>query len=315
MGPGFDVFAIALESPRIEVKFTATLDGSRRIIAEGIHAAEINTDPNLNAAGKALSVLTHQFGKPDGYVLRIKADIPPRKGLGLSGAEAVAAVLCSARHFNLGLNRLDVVKAAAEAEPSHHMDNVSASALGGFNIVNKDPMTENGLIVTLPPPKDLGLAVLVPHIEKSSTEATRQLIPSQIQIAEHIRSTAYAARISAAFAQGNVSGIIEALPWDGIVEPARAEGGAYGRGIDSSFLLEEKKILLDKFRVAETISGAGPSRVLWYSLSEDVKQRRKDKMGTIQPAIALVTDRLKSLGHEVQKVFTTKPSSNGAAIV
>jgi homoserine kinase len=314
LGPGFDVFSIALESPRIEVEFTAAGAGTKTIIVEGAHASEINTNPGMNPSGKALSALFDEFGKPEGYVLRIRGNIPPSKGLGLSGAEAVGAIVCANRHFHLGLKAQALVNIAAKAEPSNHMDNVSASALGGFNIVAANSLGEIGAI-TFPPPKDLGLAVLVPNVEKTSTEAARQLVPSQVKTSEHVRSMGHAARISAAFAKGDVQAILETLPWDAIVEPARADGGAYGRGVDSGFLLDEKKTLLEKFHVAETISGAGPSRALWYSISEDLKKRRKNKIGIIHPAIALVTYRLRSLGHEVLEVFLTRPSSKGATII
>ena len=282
---------------------------------EGVHAAEIDTDPNLNAAGKALSALADMFGKPNGYVLRMKGEIPPGKGLGRSGAEAVGAVICADRKFKLGLNDVQMVQMAGKAEPSHHLDNVSASARGGFNIVTRSSVDGREAVTTILPPKDLGVAVLVPTVEKPSTEIARRLVPFQIKTTEHVRAMGYAGRISAAFAQGDVQAILETVPWDGVVEPARANGGLYGYGVDSNHLWEEKKILLEKFHVAETISGAGPSRALWYSISEDHNQKRKNKIGIIQPAIGLVTDRLKSLGYEVREAFVTKPSSKGATII
>jgi len=125
----------------------------------------------------------------------------------------------------------------------------------------------------------------------------------------------HAGRISAAFAQGDVRAILETVSWDGVVEPARANGGLYGDGVDSIHLWEEKKVLFEKFHVAETISGAGPSRALWYSRSEDRNRTRKNKVGSIQPAVEFVTDRLRSLGYEVQEAFITKPSSKGATII
>jgi len=195
------------------------------------------------------------------------------------------------------------------------MDNVSASALGGFNIVTSTPVRAEREITTIRPPRDLGIALLIPNIEKRSTEATRQLLPSAVSTPAHIQSIGCVARVSAAFAMCDVKAILETLPWDEFVEPMRADGGVYGRGIDSRFLLDEKKMLLDRFHVAETISGAGPSRALWYSISEDLKQRRKNKNGLIQPAIALVSDRLKSLGYGVREVFFTRPSTKGATII
>jgi len=299
----------------VEVEFNVAASGTRMIMIDGVHATEIDTDPNWNPAGKALSALVDAYGKPEGYSLRIKTNMPPSKGLGLSGAVAVGAVVCADRYFTLGLSRLELVRMASKGEPSHHMDNVSASALGGFNIVARDASGENEAITTFPPPADLGLAVLVPDVRKMSTEAARRFVPEQLQMTEHVRSIGRAARIAAAFANRDVRAILETLPWDGVVEPSRANGGVYGRGVDSGFLLEEKKILLQEFHVAETISGAGPSRALWYSISEDHKHRRKNRTGVIQPAIALVTDRLKALGHEVREVFMTKPSSKGATIL
>jgi hypothetical protein len=74
------VFSVALESPHIEVEFDTAPSGTRTIMIEGVQAAEIDTDPNLNAAGKALSALASSFGKPDGYVLRMKGEILPGKG-------------------------------------------------------------------------------------------------------------------------------------------------------------------------------------------------------------------------------------------
>lgn len=315
LGAGFDVHSIALESPRIEIELRVAAPGLRTIEIDGAYAAEVSEDPSLNAAGKALSAVSERFGKPEGYLLRMKANIPPGKGLGLSGAEAVGAVLCADRIFKLDLKGRSLIQMAGKAEPSHHLDNVSASAFGGFNIVTRTPVGAEQEITTIRPPKDLGVALLVPNIEKTSTEATRQLLPLTIPTTAHIQSMGYVARISAAFALGDVKAILETLPWDGFVEPTRADGGVYGKGIDSSFLQEEKKMLLERFHVAETISGAGPSRALWYSISDDLKHRRKNKTGLIQPAITLVSDRIKALGYEVREVFLTRPSAKGATII
>jgi len=315
LGPGFDVFSLALESPYIEVELVSAPAGTRTIVVEGLHAGEIDTNPNLNSAGKALSAVAEVFGKPMGYALRMRGEIPPGKGLGRSGAEAVGVVLCAIKQFKLGLDALGLVKTAGKAEPGRHLDNVAASALGGFNIVTRSSVDGEDVITTISPPKDLGVAVLVPTVEKPSTEIARRLVPFQIQTTEHARAMGYAARISAAFARGDVRAILETLPWDGIVEPARANGGIYGAGIDATHLMREKRTLLKKLHVAETISGAGPSRALWYSISEDRSRRRQNKAGVIQPAIEFVTDGLRSFGYGVQKVFVTKPSTKGAMII
>ena len=314
-GPGFDIHSIALESPHIEVELMNAPPNTHIIHVTGTYAEQVTTDPSLHAAAKALDAVHQQFEKPEGYVLRLKVNIPPRKGLGLSGAEAVGAVLCARKLFNLGLSMQAVVRLAAKAEPSHHMDNVAASALGGFNIIPQPAEKESAEIATMIPPRDLGVAVLVPNVQKSSTEAAREILPSVVSRQQYVESMSHVSRISAAFAMGDVKTILATLPLDAVIESARADAGLYGKGIDAYFLTEEKKVLFKKFHVAETISGAGPSRALWFSISEDRKMRRKNGVGVIESAIDFVSSRLKSLGYEVQLSFLTRPSAKGAKII
>ncbi len=314
LGPGFDVHSIALQIPQLKMEVALRAKGTRVIELQGIYKNEATSDPNLNAAGKALDNLLRSFGKSDGYAVKINVEIPPRKGLGLSGAESVGAVLCANHLLNLKLDRHRIVEMAGVAEPSRHMDNVSASALGGFNIAYLNPTNKQVNFITMQPPTDLGLVVIVPNIEKKSTEETRHLVPSTVAKDKYIASMSYVSVISAAFARKDVKSIIETLPWDFVVESARADGGAYGDGVTSIFLREEKQILAERYHVAETISGAGPSRALWFSIREDTKMKKKNRRGTINPAIEFVSERLESLGHKIQQVYVTRPSWKGAVI-
>ncbi len=314
LGPGFDVHSIALQSPSIEVTLTKASAGSIKIRVTGPFSEQVTTDPALHAGSKALRTIREQFGTPESYALDVKVGIPPRKGLGLSGAEAVGAVVCANVLFNLGLDMQSLARLAATAEPSGHMDNVAAAALGGFNIISRSSLVEQPAIATYRPPADLGVAVLVPDIEKASTEAARRVLPDSVSREQYVSSMGYVAKISAAFAASDVSAIIDTIPWDPTVEPARANAGCYGKGVDARFLREEKEMLLKKFHVAETISGAGPSRALWYSLSEARQSRKKNQTSLIDGAIEQVSDRLRSLGHQVRATFVTRPSIKGAVI-
>ncbi|MGA2789727.1 MAG: hypothetical protein ABSF00_03045 [Candidatus Bathyarchaeia archaeon] len=313
LGPGFDVHSIALQKPSIEVTLAKDTSGSVTIHAIGQFRQEVTTNPEFHAGARALRNLHKLFGVAASYALQIRVDIPPRKGLGLSGAEAVGAVLCANQIFKLGLDMPSVARIAATAEPSHHMDNVAASALGGFNIISRTSVEEQQ-ITTYRPPIDLGVALVVPNIEKASTEATRQSLPETVSREQYVSCMGYISKISAAFVSCDVNAIIETLPWDPTFEPARAEAGCYGKGVNAQFLREEKKMLLKEFHVAETISGAGPSRALWYSISENRRLRRKRHESLIDSAIERVSTRLRLLGHDVQQVFVTKPSIEGATI-
>ena len=222
LGPGFDVHSIALQEPSIQVTLTNATSGSVTIHVTGRFFQEVTTNPNLHAGAKALRTLHYRFGIPESFTLQVRVDIPPRKGLGLSGAEAVGAVICANRLFKLGLDMPSVARFAATAEPSHHMDNVAASALGGFNIISRT-RAEEQQITTYRPPVDLGIALVVPSIEKASTEATRQSLPETVSREQYVNAMGYVSKISAAFAAHDTRGIIETLPWDPTFEPARAE--------------------------------------------------------------------------------------------
>jgi homoserine kinase len=261
-----------------------------------------------------LDNLFEKLNVSSGFEVSMNVEIPPRKGLGLSGAESVGAVLCANRLFDLKLGGRKLVEFAAEAEPSRHMDNVSASALGGFNIACFDPVSEQVNFTSIRPPKDLGVAVVVPRIEKKSTEEARHFVPVQIPKQDYVASLGWVSTLSASFALHDVKSIIETLPWDSVVEVARADGQVYGDGMTAKFLYEEKRSLLKTYHVAETISGAGPSRALWFSICEDAKVKRKNHAGIINPAVQVVTERLESIGHKVERVFITKPSAAGAVI-
>jgi len=315
LGAGFDVHSIALREPSITVAFALGPSGYRKINVYGPYANDVTSDPSLHASSKALDALLERFRRPEGYSLRIKVSIPPRKGLGLSGAEAVGSVLCADRMFRLGLDIKDVLNSAAAAEPSRHMDNVAASALGGFNIISQGASGQQPEIVTLKPPADLGVGIVVPDIEKPSTEQIRKVLPQMVSREQYVKAMSYAARTSAAFASGDVNGIIKSIPWDPVIEPARADAGCYGKGIDADSLLKEKQMLLERYHVAETISGAGPSRALWYSLSEDRRARRRKQMSVIDGAIERVSMNLESAGHKVLEVYRTRPTARGAHVL
>ena len=306
LGVGFDTFSLALTKPFIKVTVTRARPKTRRLIITGPFSKQVTRSRLLHAGAKALAASYRRFKISSGYVLRIEVNIPPRKGLGLSGAEAVGAVLCTNRLFHLNMKKDDVANLAAQAEPSNHMDNVAASTFGGFNIVTPSASAQLRHVTTIPPPVDLGVALIIPDVEKASTEATRKVLPTLVVRDKYVEALGYASRIAWAFAEGDTGALIETLPWDPVIEPARAQAGVYGSGIDAKFLQEEKRALLEKFHVAETISGGGPSRALWF---------RVDRTGLVQEAVQFVSDRLRSRGYRTRHVIITRPSRNGAAVV
>jgi len=313
-GVGFDVHSIALEEPQIQLWFKSAPQNIREIRIKGRYASDTTADPDLNASGQALTAFYKEFDVAQGYVLTIQANTPPKVGLGLSGAEAVGAVLCAAVTLGLDLSREEVARIAAKAEPMQHMDNVAASALGGFNVVASNPVNGKLRITTIPPPLDLGAAIVVPNVTKQSTMINRQLLPNTTSRENYVESMGYASTITAALAGQDIDTLLETIPWDPFVEPARAAAGAYGNGVTPRFLQDLKHELFSKFHVAETMSGAGPSHALWYSISEDQAGRAANGVGLIKPAVDLISSRLATIGHSVRQVYITRPSAKGATI-
>jgi len=306
LGVGFDVLSLALAEPHLLVTLERRPEGVAEVVNTGRYGAVVTKEPSEHAGARALSLLFEKRGVRSGYRLGVQVWIPPRKGLGLSGAEAVGAVVCANRMFGLGLSKDEVVEFAGAVEPGGHLDNVAASANGGFNIATRDPFTKKPRIYTFRPPSDLGVVMIIPDVEKASTAEARKAVPASVEGDAHVEMMSRIAAISAGFASGDADMILENIAWDIVVEPARANAGVYGKGFNYHMLMEERMRLYRECWVAETISGAGPSRALWYNV-----QRRRH----LGKAIRYVSDRLGQLGHRVEGSIRTSPSLKGAQVI
>ncbi|MCS7135510.1 MAG: hypothetical protein RMJ14_02000 [Nitrososphaerota archaeon] len=304
LGPGFDVLSIALREPSLRVSLSLTDGDNIKLVLKGKYGEILKTDPEVHSGRKALRKLMDKYGIDEGLEMVVYVDIPPRKGLGLSGAEAAGAVVAANELLSLALSKDELVHYASYGEPEGHLDNVSASVCGGFNIVVKDYVSGMPRVYNFRPPPDLGTVVIVPNVEKKSTEETRKAVPTFVHRGDVVGNVSRVAAISVGFVTGDVDCILRNIAWDTVVEKARADSQVYGIGIDWRFLEEEKLYLFKKYGIAETISGAGPSRILWYSISRHSQ--------TIDEALGYVVDRIRELGYDVEAIFKTYPSRIGA---
>lgn len=312
LGPGFDVHSIALERPRIAVSLEPASGTDIRVINTGTYGHAVSSNPQEHSGAKALRKLFDDFGVRQGAILTNTVEIPPRKGLGLSGAEAVGAIRCADTLNELELPREQIAKYASYGEPVRHVDNVSASLNGGFNIVLPPPEGGEPFMYTLEAPQDLGLVIIVPDVEKTSTEEARKSLPPSVLRERYVEMISRISLISVGFSLKKVDLILQNVAWDRVVEPSRADAGVYGK-LDSKMLEEEKKMLYENFHVSETVSGAGPSRVLWYGVSKNDSAARGVR--PIDRAIRIVSERLVKAGHKVVKIFETVPSRVGAQLI
>jgi homoserine kinase len=309
LGPGYDVMSVALESPRLEVEVEPRVEEGIELTVTGKYAEEVVRDTSLNSACRALRLFTSGLSRPKGWRIRIEAGIPVRKGLGSSAAEAVGALLAAHAAIGMRFARKEVARMVALVEPGGHADNVAAAALGGFTVVFKN---QRGLdVMKIRPPERLGFVVVIPDVSKESTGSSRKVVPKSVTMEDHVMLTSRVAAMVVCIERGDLRRLFELVVYDPLVERARADAGLYGR-YRWRELLREKERLLRKYGVAMTISGAGPSRLLWYDLRRNTQEEGKRP---IDGAVNDVVSSLESKGHRVLEVIWTRPGRKGAEIV
>ncbi|MCS7136861.1 MAG: hypothetical protein RMK31_06690 [Candidatus Caldarchaeum sp.] len=306
VGPGYDVFSIALDNPYLVVKMNVEDGEGITVFSKGKYAAELSSNPEENTGARAVYSLLKKKGLRKKVEITYEAGIPPRKGLGSSGAEAAAAVYGLDRLLGLGLTAVELVEAGAAAEPGCHPDNVAASVFGGFVACLRD--VEGITVYRLEPTPDLGVLVVVPDVEKKSTMEARRAVPENLGLKTHVELTARVAVAAMALSNADLNTFFRAVSQDPFVEYNRANAGVYGKGVDGKKLMEEKMRLLKKYNVAEVVSGAGPSRVLFFKLSENTQP---PGYRPVDAAAAEVVSQLEKNGYKILEMIETRPNIAG----
>ena len=247
LGPGFDVFGLAVDAFWDEV----TLIKKDRGISITTND-DIPTKPQDNTAGLVVRNMKKRFRIGGGIEIRIRKGVPAGFGMGSSAASAAAAAVAVDRLFGLGLDGNSLVRFAGIGEKasagSVHYDNVAASVLGGFVIVRTDPLD----IIRIKPPRNLVMCVAIPSISipEKKTEVSRGAVPDMISMTDCVANMASAASIVAGFMKKDPY-IIGSSIRDVIVEPARMH-------MIPGFA-KVKENALKAGALGVTISGAGPS--------------------------------------------------------
>jgi homoserine kinase len=267
LGPGYDVFGLALDALDDTVKVTRLSSGVRRITIKTNDKA-IPARPDSNSAGLVVKRMMCDFEIHDSLGIEIIKGIPAGYGIGSSAATAAAAALAFNALYGLKVPKNRLVQYAAEGEIAsagvRHYENVSASLLGGFVISHiSDNMPPQ--FTRLEPPQDLVLVVAVPLLEvpPKKTEAARRVLPRHVPLKSIVRNISGAATIVAGFALKNVETIASGID-DVIIEPARKHL------IPSYDDIKQKAIFAGALAV--TISGAGPSMIAFLKTSKNAKK-------------------------------------------
>lgn len=291
LGPGFDVFGLALEYPsdKVTVTITAPAKGVR-IRVSGLQAGTISTMPERNTAGVVASRMIQQFSLNTGLSIRITKGIWPSKGLGSSAASAAAAAVAINCMFGLKLANEQLIQLAAKGEVasagSEHADNVSATICGDFVILKSTSPLE---FINLKAPKNMEICAAFPHMvtPPHKTQKARAVLPAMIPLEKMVQNVGNAAAMVGGFACGDVDLIGKSMT-DSVVEPARA------------FLIpgyqKVKENALNAGACGVTISGAGPAMLAVVN---------KEKANSAK-VVAAMKEGFKSAGYD-STAFATKP--------
>jgi homoserine kinase len=266
LGPGYDVFGLALDAFEDKVKVSrASSDGEGRISIKNSDQA-IPSTPESNSAGLVAKKMMQDFGISDNIKIEVTKGVPTGYGVGSSAASAAAAAMAFNTLYDLKIDKNRLVEYAAEGEVASagtkHYDNVSASLLGGFVVCR---IASDRLQFTrLEPPKDLVLVIAVPWLEvpKKKTEVARSVLPKVVPLKDVVHNISGAATIVAGFALKDVETITKGID-DAIIEPARKH---LIPGYNSV-----KQNAISAGALAVTISGAGPSMIAFLKTSKNAK--------------------------------------------
>ncbi|MFA9436307.1 MAG: homoserine kinase [Candidatus Bathyarchaeota archaeon] len=220
LGPGFDVFGVALEGIGDIIVLEESPEPGVKIDVQGVGADKIPSDPEKNSSGAILNHVIEKYEPRHGFNVEIRKGIPPGTGMGSSGASAAATTVAVNEMLGLHLSDRELVKLAALGEGAvagaPHADNVAASLLGGFILVGED-----WDVIRLDAPR-FGIVVVVPDIYiENKTKKARELLPQKIPLKDAVKNIMHASRMALAISRkdGKMFGsnIIDRL-----VEPYRA---------------------------------------------------------------------------------------------
>ncbi len=260
LGPGFDVFGLAVDAFFDEITLTKKKSGISIITEDNIP-----TNPDNNTAGLVVKNMIKKFKIKDGIEIKIKKGVPAGFGMGSSAASAAATVVAFDKMYGLKLDENTLVEFAGYGEKasagSIHYDNVAASVLGGFVIVRTNPLN----VIKVEPPMNLRMCIAVPKlvVPKKKTKVSRSVLPKKVSLIDSVANLSNAAAIVAGFMKKDPKLIGDSIK-DVIVEPARQH-------MIPGFA-KVKENALKAGALGVTISGAGPSVIAFSEGSADLKK-------------------------------------------
>lgn len=218
VGPGYDIFAMALQEPCDELVVSLNESGKVRIEIEG-DTQNIPLDPYDNVAGLAVMELLKRKKINQGVHLKLVKHMTSGGGLGTTGASAAGCIYALDKLLKLDLSDNEKVDLARMGEiasgGSPHADNVAACLLGGFVLVKSyHPIDVLRLEM---PDFPVVLAVI-----KKSQRTTRGFITYEIGQEKLKEQMARCSRVIHAIHTKDLREFGSAISVDHIAEPVRS---------------------------------------------------------------------------------------------
>ncbi len=258
LASGFDIVAVAHNAfyDRVEVSVVGEGYSKIKLKIEGKYANEVPADAEKNAVTIPVLRFLDVVGEKLNLEIKLHKNIPPGKGLGSSGASSVGGLAGLNRILGEPLEYRDLLDIAAEGERlvagSKHYDNVAASLLGGFVMVDMDDSGSLKDVYKISNGEGFRFLLIIPEIDlpKHKTKYSRGLIPQEVPLRNHIRNSIYLSLLIYGIATGKPEIAGKGFN-DVIVEPAREVLVPLYRIV--------KKEILKAGGYGVAISGAGPS--------------------------------------------------------
>jgi homoserine kinase len=243
LGPGFDALAAALSFYlELEVEETGNEGVSVECDAPGVPCDRSNL---------CVRAFEH-LHTADGLRFEIRSEIPLARGLGSSAAAIVAGLVAADHLYELGLDRDDLYRHAVALEG--HPDNVAAALYGGFVLCpSAEGDAELPAPVRLEPPQGVEAVLVIPDDTVPTAEA-RAAVPGEIPVADAVANVAAATQLVLGLERSDLTLIARGLA-DRLHQPARRP--LYERSMELLGRAQELGA------IGATISGAGPSLMLW----------------------------------------------------
>ncbi|WP_407541156.1 homoserine kinase [Deinococcus radiomollis] len=196
LGPGFDSLGISLG---LFTTLRVTRQPFTQVVPLGPELADTPADTS-NYIYRCMQITARRVGRELPPVrVEIQTEVPLARGLGSSAAALVAGLVAANVLLGEPLGQDELLDMAAREEG--HADNVAPALMGGIAVATLDRVGTH--FVRLSPPEYLGVTVLIPDFELSTSKA-RAVLPTEYSRADTVHALSHAALLAAALATGRL---------------------------------------------------------------------------------------------------------------